>query len=110
MKDLLRQLTVILTVVVTLVVNGLANALPLNGLNTGSPDYPITRRVPGSISNNGRSVFVKCGHQPRSELAILNDIFPISWRPVASMFVELVKYVTERRFRGLIAIQLRSML
>src|SRR5512135_3282915 len=35
MKDLLRQLAVIVTVVGTLVVNGLANALPLNGLNTG---------------------------------------------------------------------------
>jgi hypothetical protein len=35
MKDLLRQLAVIVTVVVTLVVNTLANALPLNGLNTG---------------------------------------------------------------------------
>lgn len=35
MKDLLRQLAVIITVVVTLAVNGLANALPLNGLNTG---------------------------------------------------------------------------
>jgi hypothetical protein len=35
MKDLLRQISVILTVLVTLVVNILANALPLNGLNTG---------------------------------------------------------------------------
>lgn len=35
MKDILRQLTVIVTILVTLVVNGLANALPLNGLNTG---------------------------------------------------------------------------
>lgn len=35
MKDLLRQISVILTVLATLVVNILANALPLNGLNTG---------------------------------------------------------------------------
>ena len=35
MKDTLRQLAVIVTVLATLVVNGLANALPLNGLNTG---------------------------------------------------------------------------
>ena len=35
MKDLLRQISVILTVFATLVVNILANALPLNGLNTG---------------------------------------------------------------------------
>jgi hypothetical protein len=35
MKDVLRQITVIGTILVTLVVNTLANALPLNGLNTG---------------------------------------------------------------------------
>jgi len=35
MKDTLRQVAVIVTVLITLVVNGLANALPLNGLNTG---------------------------------------------------------------------------
>ena len=35
MKDKLRQIVVILTILVTLFVNGLANALPLNGLNTG---------------------------------------------------------------------------
>lgn len=35
MKDILRQVAVVLTVLVTLVVNGLANALPLNGQNTG---------------------------------------------------------------------------
>jgi hypothetical protein len=35
MKDLLRQITVILTILATLVINGLANALPINGLNTG---------------------------------------------------------------------------
>ena len=35
MKDPVRQITVILSVVVTIVINILANALPLNGLNTG---------------------------------------------------------------------------
>jgi hypothetical protein len=35
MKDIARQITIIFSVVVTLVVNGLANALPLNGQNTG---------------------------------------------------------------------------
>jgi hypothetical protein len=35
MKDKLRQLAVIVTILITLVVNVLANALPLNGLNTG---------------------------------------------------------------------------
>lgn len=35
MKDMLRQLVVIVTILITLVVNGLANALPLNGLTTG---------------------------------------------------------------------------
>ncbi|HNT76997.1 MAG TPA: tryptophan-rich sensory protein [Anaerolineae bacterium] len=35
MKDQHRQIAVVLTILVTLVVNGLANALPLNGLNTG---------------------------------------------------------------------------
>jgi len=35
MKDLIRQICVALTIGVTLVVNGLANALPINGLNTG---------------------------------------------------------------------------
>jgi hypothetical protein len=35
MKDKLRQIVVIVTILITLVVNGLANALPLNGLNTG---------------------------------------------------------------------------
>jgi hypothetical protein len=35
MKDILRQWAVVVTVAVTLVVNVLANALPLNGLNTG---------------------------------------------------------------------------
>jgi hypothetical protein len=35
MKNTLRQMAVIVTILITLVVNGLANALPLNGLNTG---------------------------------------------------------------------------
>lgn len=35
MKDRLRQISVIVTILATLVINGLANALPLNGLNTG---------------------------------------------------------------------------
>lgn len=35
MKDTLRQIAVIFSVLLTLVVNILANALPLNGLNTG---------------------------------------------------------------------------
>jgi hypothetical protein len=35
MKNVLRQISVVVTILVTLVVNGLANALPLNGQNTG---------------------------------------------------------------------------
>lgn len=35
MKDMLRQISVILTILATIVVNGLANALPINGQNTG---------------------------------------------------------------------------
>jgi hypothetical protein len=35
MKDLVRQIIVILTVAATILINILANALPLNGLNTG---------------------------------------------------------------------------
>ncbi len=35
MKDIVRQITVVLTILITLFVNGLANALPLNGMNTG---------------------------------------------------------------------------
>ena len=35
MKDILRQIAVVVTILVTLFVNGLANALPLNGMNTG---------------------------------------------------------------------------
>ena len=35
MKDKQRQLAVILSILATIVVNGLANALPINGQNTG---------------------------------------------------------------------------
>lgn len=35
MKDKVRQIAVIVSIVLTIVVNTLANALPLNGLNTG---------------------------------------------------------------------------
>jgi hypothetical protein len=35
MKDTLRQITVVLTVIATITINILANALPINGLNTG---------------------------------------------------------------------------
>ncbi|HET7009436.1 MAG TPA: hypothetical protein VFI11_01560 [Anaerolineales bacterium] len=35
MKDTARQIAVVVTVLATIVVNALANALPLNGLNTG---------------------------------------------------------------------------
>jgi len=35
MKDLLRQISVIVTILATIFINGLANALPLNGLQTG---------------------------------------------------------------------------
>ena len=35
MKDIARQISVVVSVLVTLVINGLANALPLNGQNTG---------------------------------------------------------------------------
>ena len=35
MKDILRQISVIVTVLATIIVNTLANALPINGLNTG---------------------------------------------------------------------------
>jgi hypothetical protein len=34
-KDMVRQIAVALTILITLVVNTLANALPINGLNTG---------------------------------------------------------------------------
>jgi hypothetical protein len=35
MKDTLRQISVVLTVIGTILINTLANALPINGLNTG---------------------------------------------------------------------------
>jgi len=35
MKDVLRQITVVVTILATILINGLANALPLNGLQTG---------------------------------------------------------------------------
>ncbi|OGO60886.1 MAG: hypothetical protein A2032_07465 [Chloroflexi bacterium RBG_19FT_COMBO_49_13] len=35
MKDILRQLAVIVSILATIIVNVLANALPINGLNTG---------------------------------------------------------------------------
>ncbi len=35
MKDIVRQVSIITSVLATIVVNGLANALPINGLNTG---------------------------------------------------------------------------
>jgi hypothetical protein len=35
MKDILRQISVIVTILATIVINVLANALPINGLNTG---------------------------------------------------------------------------
>lgn len=50
MKDTLRQISVILTIIATIVVNGLANALPLNGQNTGE------------ISDRFRVYFVPAGY------------------------------------------------
>jgi hypothetical protein len=35
MKDIVRQVSVVVTIIATLVVNIMANALPINGLNTG---------------------------------------------------------------------------
>ncbi len=35
MKDILRQVVVVVSILITLVVNTLANTLPINGLNTG---------------------------------------------------------------------------
>lgn len=49
-KNLIRQLVVILSVLATLVVNGLANALPLNGLQTGE------------ISDRFQVLFVPAGY------------------------------------------------
>lgn len=50
MKDILRQVSVIVTIIITLVVNGLANALPLNGRNTGQ------------ISDSFKVYFVPAGY------------------------------------------------
>ncbi len=50
MKDTLRQITVIITVFATIVINILANALPINGLNTGQ------------ISDNFDVYFVPAGY------------------------------------------------
>ena len=50
MKDLLRQISVIMTIIATLIVNGLANVLPINGLNTGQ------------ISDRFRVYFVPAGY------------------------------------------------
>jgi hypothetical protein len=50
MKDRLRQAAVIVTVLITLVVNVLANALPLNGQNTGQ------------ISDRFKEYFVPAGY------------------------------------------------
>ena len=50
MKDILRQVAVTVTVLITLVVNVLANALPLNGLNTGQ------------ISDSFKVYFVPAGY------------------------------------------------
>lgn len=35
MKDFLRQVSVVVTIIITIAINGLANALPINGQNTG---------------------------------------------------------------------------
>jgi uncharacterized membrane protein len=35
MKDILRQICTALSILITIIINGLANALPINGLNTG---------------------------------------------------------------------------
>jgi hypothetical protein len=35
MKDMVRQISVVVSILATIIVNGLANALPINGLNTG---------------------------------------------------------------------------
>jgi hypothetical protein len=50
LKDLVRQISVILSVAATIVINILANALPLNGLNTGE------------ISDRFRVYFVPAGY------------------------------------------------
>lgn len=50
MKDKLRQISVLLTILATILVNGLANALPINGQNTGE------------ISNRFNVYFVPAGY------------------------------------------------
>ena len=50
MKDTLRQISVIITVMATIFINILANALPINGLNTGQ------------ISDNFQVYFVPAGY------------------------------------------------
>lgn len=50
MKDTLRQISVIITVIATIFINILANALPINGLNTGQ------------ISDNFKVYFVPAGY------------------------------------------------
>jgi hypothetical protein len=50
MKDILRQISVVLTIIATIFINGLANALPINGLNTGQ------------ISDRFRVYFVPAGY------------------------------------------------
>ncbi len=55
MKDKLRQIAVVVSVLLTLVVNGLANALPLNNLNTGqiSDRFNVFLCPPGMFSQSG---------------------------------------------------------
>lgn len=50
MKDTLRQISVVLTILATIVINVLANALPINGLNTGQ------------LSDRFRVYFVPAGY------------------------------------------------
>jgi hypothetical protein len=50
MKDILRQVSVIVSIIATIIVNSLANALPINGLNTGE------------ISDRFRVYFVPAGY------------------------------------------------
>jgi hypothetical protein len=50
MKNTLRQISVVVTVIATIVINILANALPINGLNTGQ------------ISDNFKVYFVPAGY------------------------------------------------
>ena len=50
MKDLYRQIAVITTIIATITINVLANALPINGLNTGE------------ISNRFDVYFVPAGY------------------------------------------------